>query len=265
MPAAAHQAHQGMCHLCGRVDRLTFEHIPPRRVFNDRPLVLRTIDHIARGWKGAARFRRGLGRTTLCEQCNGRTAALYGSAFAEWTRQALRFAGRVGAETTLCLPFDVCPLGVLKQVLTMALAATGGGESQRCGELQRWILCPQQRHLPREYGVFAYFNPDGGYRLAGNVAVLRPDRGLVNYVLAEVAFPPMGYCVLRLGPAEPSIPKHEGLCDIGFFSRFGYEERRTVWLTMARRSPTGPFPLAYPEAGLESSVEGGSVFCVGQN
>jgi len=265
MSANARQTRQGVCHLCGQVSRLSFEHIPPKRVFNDRPLVLRTVDDMARRWKGPSRFRRGMGRRTLCEACNGRTADLYGEAFAEWTRQALSFVGRIGPNPVLSLPFDIFPLRVLKQVLTMALAATGAGEPRRCGELQRMILCPHQRYLPYEYGVFAYFNPTGGHRLAGNVAVLRTNRGLVNYVLAEVAFPPMGYCVVRLDAQDPSIPRQEGLCDIGFFSRFGYHERRTVWLTMSKRTPAGPFPLAYPEARHETSVDGGSAFVVGRS
>lgn len=257
---------EGVCHLCGQLRPLSFEHIPPKRVFNDRPLALRTLDTMGRGWKGRAHFRRGLGRRTLCTKCNGITASLYGSAFAEWTEIATCHVARFHPHllpAIATIPFDIMPARVLKQILTMALAATGDGESDRCGELQRFILSVDRRYLPPEYGVYAYLNPTGARRLAANVAVLRSNEGIVNYVLAEVAFPPMGYCVVRLAHNEQSIPAMEGLSNISCFSRFSHNERRTIWLEMSSRTPTGPYPLAYAETGMQSSPLGDSVFCVG--
>src|SRR5207249_12296977 len=74
----------GICSLCLEMRRLSFEHTPPRRVFNNRPEVAYTVYGLG---LGSAHQKppvllscpRGLGRPTLCEGCNGKTADLYGN------------------------------------------------------------------------------------------------------------------------------------------------------------------------------------------
>jgi hypothetical protein len=59
----------GICHLCGREDRLSYEHVPPRAAFNSRPLVATALDELL-GMSGnlpkGQIFQRGAGAYTLC-------------------------------------------------------------------------------------------------------------------------------------------------------------------------------------------------------
>src|SRR5207237_9202177 len=99
----------------------------------------------------------------------------------------LRFADKTGSESVVSVPFDILPLAVLKQILTMAMATTSyvGGNYYR--DIRRFIMIPFERHLPSEYRVSVYFTPSEAYRLVGGAGVLRTSRGVSNFVIAEVA------------------------------------------------------------------------------
>src|SRR5687767_2842842 len=124
----------GVCSLCLDTGPLSFEHVPPRRVFNSRPAVAHTIYGLHLGSKHdkppvLLEGPRGLGRHALCQSCNGKTADWYGDAFAEWTMQCLCYAERLRGTSTVLLPFTIRPLNVLKQIATMAIAVSGCRES----------------------------------------------------------------------------------------------------------------------------------------
>ena len=42
----SHQPIIGPCHLCGVTKVLSFEHVPPRAAFNDRKVLLASVDRI---------------------------------------------------------------------------------------------------------------------------------------------------------------------------------------------------------------------------
>src|SRR4051794_12882008 len=82
---------QGPCHLCGTIDRLSFEHVPPRAAFNNRPVIEgTTLESINRDLDARPRGRinqRGAGAYTLCEPCNNNTGDWYADDFAAWCHQ----------------------------------------------------------------------------------------------------------------------------------------------------------------------------------
>jgi hypothetical protein len=69
----------GICHICLQWRKLTYEHVPPRRAYNQYPGVAHCLNHPL-GPKVpigvTARFRAGMGVKTLCADCNGMTAVL---------------------------------------------------------------------------------------------------------------------------------------------------------------------------------------------
>ena len=78
----------GKCHLCGKQCELTFEHVPPKKAYNNKKVHLINrdifINHIISGNKpwdlSGLRYKvsqRGLGGYTLCSQCNNNTGDWY--------------------------------------------------------------------------------------------------------------------------------------------------------------------------------------------
>jgi hypothetical protein len=129
---------EGFCRLCGGFGKLSFEHIPPKKAFNDHPQLLRTMeDHLSE--RSHSKFRKGLGKHSLCEDCNKRTGAWYGEAFVSWTKQGFEWFDKVKGDKIINLPYYIRPLNVLKQVLVMGLAMTGEGVISRQRELRRCL------------------------------------------------------------------------------------------------------------------------------
>ncbi len=251
----------GVCAICLNQGELSFEHVPPRRAFNNRPAVAHTLRgfHLGNAHKKYPPLLRGhggIGRRSICVACNGKTGTWYGEAFAEWTTQCLRFASRVDKDQLLLLPFTVRPLNVLKQILTMAIAIAGHRKSwPQIDTMRRFVLQPQSMQLPNQVVIRAYFNPtdpDRGHdhltqnRLTGSCSVLDVSTGTSVFVFAEIAFPPMGYVVYFAEPGANVSEDFTSLCDLRSFLHSYYNRETSLFLSLPVRYPFGPAPGYYP-------------------
>jgi hypothetical protein len=283
-PIMTRMRKMGTCSLCLEKRSLSFEHVPPRRVFNNRPAVAHTLYGLHLGSKHSKsppllRGAAGLGRNALCEQCNGRTAALYGDAFAEWTLQCLDYARRLHDTSTVLLPFTIKPLNVLKQIATMMIAvADTKTSSPSLNAIRHFVLSPQAMHLPYDVVVKAYFNPNDPARngkpaltqnrLSESCAVLDIRSGTSVFVLAEVAFPPMGYVAYFAKRHDRVSDDFTSLCDLRQFSCHPVNRAATIFFQMPVRYPFGPVPGYYPNLNdpkLRQFVDDNHVLVTGKD
>jgi hypothetical protein len=122
------KAPDGLCHICGKYGKLSFEHSPPEAAFNHRPLVYAAIKKLIGtsnldNPKGRTQ-QRGAGAYTLCERCNNLTGHWYGGAFVEMAYQGMQILQRAGKAPTLYYPFHIFPLRIIKHVICMFMNAT---------------------------------------------------------------------------------------------------------------------------------------------
>lgn len=239
----------GQCHLCGDVKPLTFEHIPPQRVFNNKPVSMHTLQSflIQNKYKKPdlpkTKFRRGMGRQSLCEACNGVTAKWYGDEYAYFVGQAFPYVAKAPRDPVLFVSFKINPLRVIKQVATMCLAATDFAAGYHAG-LRRFVLNPTQRGISDHYRFYAYLTAVEEYRMSSFAAVMNVATGSSAMVLAEVAFPPFGFCWTAADPGTVARAAGEGLCDITHFGKWS-DGKRIVYLRIPKKHPVGPAPLHY--------------------
>lgn len=221
----------GTCCICGQEGPLTFEHVPPRAAFNDRPVLELAFDAIlkmepGKDPEGGKIRQRGAGAYALCEVCNNRTGAWFSSDFAYWCHQGMDLLLRTGGEPTLCYPFRIYPLRVIKQILAIFCSTNGPGFARRNQDIAALLLSKERRFLSPDFGVFAYLNLRGGSRQTGITSILRLDASPSVVTLNEFCFPPFGY-VLTMG----SPPPEPQLVDISFFSKYGYDDFRTFYMS----------------------------------
>lgn len=244
MPPAASE---GLCHLCGQTKRLTYEHFPPRRAFNDRPIYLRMIRNaLLQGAGNHTPFRKGLGRCIFCEGCNGWLDRRYGSAFADWTIQAHTYLDRIGRERQVYVPFSVKPLNVIKRVSAMILAVadTANIDTSCYRELRAFVQNPVQKHVPPAFQVFVYLT-NGPPLLCGQAIAVDTRTGLQASVIGEIAVPPVGYCVLQNDSESIVRACDAHLCPINVWGEAEFEELRCLWIKLAQLRPGGTYPLDY--------------------
>ena len=79
--------HIGICRLCKQEKKLTFEHIPPKSVFNNSPVyrydgneVLNNPDSFEKR-VCFTKMRRGSGKFCLCKDCNSFTGGKYNKTY----------------------------------------------------------------------------------------------------------------------------------------------------------------------------------------
>jgi hypothetical protein len=237
---------EGLCRLCGEYKKLSFEHIPPKRAFNNKSLLLTTIEHLDKQWS-PSQPRQGLGKHTLCESCNKKTGSWYGNEFVKWTKQGMEWFDHLRAKESiyLQLPFYICPLNVLKQIMVMALAMSSAAALNYHYDLRKFVLSKEQRYFPKKYAVHVYFQKGGKPRFESDIGIMKIDGGYSSYVEAEVALPPFGYCVSTNVGQSKSLADYQGLYDITWFSEYRYDEWSPVYLKLPKLETHGPVPLDY--------------------
>lgn len=76
------------CALCGNVGDLTFEHIPPKKAFNNLRTLSLSCDQAMRlGGDDPVDGKvqqGGIGAYTLCPRCNNSTGRWYARSLVEW-------------------------------------------------------------------------------------------------------------------------------------------------------------------------------------
>jgi len=238
----------GYCRLCGQEKELSDEHIPPRKAFNDKQVTFETMQD-ALGFSGRkySKFRNGITRQSICESCNNLTGAWYGTAFVEWTRQGYVWLEKLENRNALLLPYNIMPLNVIKQIVVMMLAMSSFHKHICQDDLRRFAFNRTQKYLPPNFRIYMYFNKGGKPRFTDQeLVIFRADLGAIDYVNAEIALPPFGYCVTSTSrKGIKSLAEHQGLYDITRFAHFDYNVWTTVYLTLPIRETHEPFPLDY--------------------
>jgi len=234
----------GYCRLCGELKPLSFEHIPPKSAFNDRSVLFQTLQDMMES-RTHTKFRKGIGKNSLCEACNNLTGGWYGTAFVDWTYQGMVWFDKLGDKSLFTLPYHIMPLNVLKQVVVMALAMTSESTIEFHQELRRFVLNRTQTNLPPPYQVYTYFNSNGMQRFASEVVISKVDENATSYVEAEVALPPFGYCVTSTTGNIKSLADLLGLYNISRFSEFDFNMWTTLHMRLPMKETHQPFPLDY--------------------
>lgn len=250
------------CSICGRFEKMSYEHVPPRAAFNKFPAVLvpalKLINKNPLTEYGAqkGKYRQGgFGAYTLCEKCNNSTGGWYGTAYAELARQGMEYLQSTEKPTLLYYPFRIYPLRVIKQVVCMFLSVRDAEIGRDHAEVVRFVLDRDKRYLNPEIHIYAYLNLGGHGRFMGSVgrSELSPN-GLTVYdteamvsaanrtfsegrVMTEVSLRPLGFLM-----SFDSKPPDVRLVDISYFSHYGYNEARALQLKL----PALPVWTMYP-------------------
>jgi hypothetical protein len=239
----------GHCRICGAFGPLSFEHVPPKAAFNNRGVLLSTLDdYFENGTdRDPAKVRKrkspkGMGHETLCAKCNNDTGAWYGNAYVDWAYQGMhiRHAAPV-AGSSLALPFHVFPGRVAKQILCMFASVLGPEVFKNNPDLIRYVLNRDARGIPSKYRLYCYVvsRDSMASRFSGFTAAMQGGLGSGGTVIvsSEISFAPFGYVLTADSP-----PPDHGLADITFFTQSGFQDYRDVHLRLPTRPVNAYFP-----------------------
>ena len=222
----------GQCSICGVVDKLSFEHVPPSAAFNDQRIFEQNLQEMLKaeeeGRKPKGKWaQRGAGRYTLCERCNSTTGSWYGTTYVSWARQAAELLDRSKGDLNLAYPYRLHPLRAIKQVTAMFCSVCGPALQKRFPEIPKFVLDPERRYLPYDLKVFAYLVDPNESEGGRQSPVVKERIGAKEHVFAEFAFAPLGFVL-----TGDVFPINADLLDISYFGYWPYHNVQTVFLKL---------------------------------
>lgn len=209
----------GTCHICGNVGELSFEHVPPEKAFNNKPIKMgRFID---------AKLKiqqRGMGAYTLCEPCNNNTGSWYGTDFIDFCRKGMSILKRSNGNPTLIYIFPLYPLRIIKQIITMMFSANSSSFANEHSELVDFVLNKERKGLSSNYRFWIYYFVKGGIPRMFGTSVLGQISTQATYLFSEITYPPYGYVMTLPNLEGENEPPDTRLIEITDFVNYGYYE-----------------------------------------
>ncbi len=231
---------EGICHICGCEGELSFEHVPPRKAFNDSKLIKvafgKAFDIAAGDNPKGKQLQRGYGDYTLCQRCNNDTGTWYASKFIDWCEQSMDILIKSNGYPTIITPNYMYPLEILKQIVTMFFSNENERFQEAHPELVKFVLNRRLNHLPTKYRFFIAYNISRLRKGSATSGVLDTKTGNMS-VFSEIAFPPFVY-IMTYGSPPPDVRLHE----ISHFSSFKFNTP----VLMQVRLPVLPIESNFP-------------------
>lgn len=232
------------CRICGKVERLTWEHIPPKGAFNDQNF--RTASMFGGGEFGEEEERGsvlqgGIGSYTLCGRCNNLTGKWYGNDYIQWCNRGAQILWSRGDRLQLAHLFPILPLRVLKQIITMSFSLNGPKYRVRNPELEDFVMNRERKYLDPRFRIFTYFNQEGVLRRIGDsIVTVNLEKSSEPRFVTELSHFPYGYVMTEDG-SNPD-PR---LQEITHWSRYGYFDFRMQTLALPELDTHLGYPLDY--------------------
>jgi hypothetical protein len=233
----------GTCCICGSYGPLSFEHIPPKKAFNNRRVwIVKFEDYVGVGPAEEIKkqdCQKGFGMLSLCARCNNNTGSWYGTQFVDWCYQGMDTLIRSEGHPTLIYMNSLYPLPIIKQIVSMFLSINGPRFGPNHPELVEFVLNKEKCYLDPKYRFFVYHNTVGKPRYSGTSAIYNITNKKTT-ILSEITFPPFGYLM-----TINSDPPDNRLFEITHFSKFEYKESSLMELELPLLPTNTTFPGDY--------------------
>jgi hypothetical protein len=184
------------CHICLRKGKLSREHIPPKKAFNEyNRLWERLIHSETRLSRRVAQIRGGLWVKTICETCNRSVCSTYANEYVKFVKQLVEKPELFDSSgEAKVFSVGINPLYIAKEIATMILAVEPVTYARHVPELRRFVLNKDSTFIP-PFKFFAFLVPD----VVEAGTVLRYDARVdtfapgFNFAGGEISWFPFGF------------------------------------------------------------------------
>lgn len=246
---------EGICHVCGKRGKLSFEHIPPKSMGNTgRSRRYAMVDIVERSHSfdisdktniHYVQQQQGCGFHTICESCNSFFGRNYVNDFSECMCE---FAGILESESPGATQTGIHLegrginlLGFFKHVVSNFCAVTQEGSMSDCRE---FLLNRDSAAFPVRYGLFMFAVPDmaEGFVSTGWCQLWVNDGRIGCIQIAALAYYPVGFYLLNreLSTAEPTF--YLG-CDITSMAKLAWDAQPQYKLDLPFMTLKNGFPM----------------------
>lgn len=159
--AKEHEDSLTHCHVCLEKGKLTKEHIPPKKAFNQyNRLWERLVHSKEKVSKRLVSIKGGLWVKTLCDKCNTSVCSPYANEYVKFVKQIVEKPELFdNSGEARVFSVEINPLYVAKEIATMILAVEPVSYARYVPELRHFILNRNYTFIP-PFKVFAFLVPD---------------------------------------------------------------------------------------------------------
>ncbi len=260
------QERYGKCHLCGQINYLTFEHLPPEKAHNSKPAHAITGDALTKHISGVKKpwdysgvkyknMQRGMGGYTLCAACNNNTGAWYAQEYVKFARTiAYILNTEVDLEKAGSIRFEfegTYPLRIIKQVLAMFMSTMPAGFLDKHVDLREFILNKNSRNFNTDkYRISMYCMKTHTNGWSGITAMLYSNE---IKTVAYMDLYPLGFVF----EVDPKGENFEYTLDISQLATdYDYDTKGTLLLNVNILERNNFFPCDFrSKEQLEKDIE----------
>ena len=246
----------GECHICGKYKNLTFEHVPPKAAFNDKPVKLAKDESIVEMLTNPDRNpcdlnglpyksqQRGAGGYYLCDDCNNMTGAWYAKYYVDFVHNKAIIRKIAGFNINDALSLEIRqihPLAVFKQIMVMFCDINPFCKNDE--GLRKYLL--EKENLvfdSNRYRVFMSLYSGGLQRVYPIFAIGTIEGKAL--LISEIVSPPYIF-VLYLDLAEDIHGDYINGCEITNWGKYNYSDIHDFLLILPVKKCITPLPLSY--------------------
>tara|TARA_R110002096_G_scaffold279375_1_gene473580 strand:+ start:3257 stop:3967 length:711 start_codon:yes stop_codon:yes gene_type:complete len=232
---------EGICRICGKNKKLTFEHVPPQSAFNSQPVLFQKSVHLhdknSYLYGKKIRSNQGAGGYYLCKSCNNLTGSYYGDSYKKFAYMGMMaLTNRIWASKIITFEYAIQPLNILKQILSMFMSIDTSDQLLNLKGLSVFILDKNSNELPDSLRVFIYHTATKQVRNGWGMA--RTEKG--THFLGEITFPPFGVVY-----ALNSEPTRKDFYEITDFKNYQFNQTVQARLKIPFLTPKTYIPGLY--------------------
>ena len=222
----------GKCAICGKIDYLTAEHIPPQKAFNynkifvatsitDEDIVKKEISD-----SNTKIHQSGFKLFTLCESCNKNTGSWYGRAYKEFVNQFTPILTKYNGKPNHIFRgglVNIYPLRVIKQILSMFCSVNENDPD--IDDLRAFVYNKNESGTLGNYHLYMYVNASV-YNLVlpfniGSLYTADMSKFISDVKLSEIVTYPLGFALCHKSTWDTN--DLDKLVEITKFSQYAYD------------------------------------------
>lgn len=226
----------GKCHLCNKTKKLSFEHVPPKSCFNDRPVKLyHVLDIIGKKefpWETEGltykNQQQGKGGYYLCQSCNSYTGKYYVPYYSEFIIKMFNtLKGYHGLKySSATIRVTIRPLPIIKQIMTMFVDING--EHYGDSKIRDFLLDKESTNFSKKkHRIFCYIY-SGSVEKCSPLIVKMDINTQKMIVVSEIASFPLGFCLYEDLLEDESPPGYE----ITYFTNYSFDEEADICMEL---------------------------------
>ena len=237
----------GICCLCGKYRKLTFEHIQPESCGNNKRVFRFSLDDVIKNkiymkngkLRGVKIIQQGFGLRSICKSCNNYAGLHYINAYKLFYEQGLKIYKNNSSLIVNLSCSNIYPLKIIKEILMMFVSVNVNNTLGR--NFENYLLNKDNQEFPKGYNIYAYFTED-----IYSFALFSEAQRYINGEIAIscyslVSFKPFGFILTY--NSLPS-PKFNNICNIRAFTKYKYDEQESLKLPL--RVINNPDPFNFP-------------------